>query len=280
MSNYTKGIDETEELRSTKLSELAVALDKLPLENKVSYVEAQSKCPHLLDSDFHLLFLRCERWNVELAVTRVTKYWDERVALFGPTKAFEPLTVAGALRDDHQAASLGIFNILPGCDADGRSVVWVDASAFPDKNSKEVTRESMCRFMWYAFHAALENENAQKHGVVTLFYNRNPMRLNQFDRKRTKLNVKSMKGCLPVRLKAIMLCQPPSWFSVAWPLIQLFLGERLRQRVSLHKGSTEQVLHTIQKQGGLRPEILPRDIGGHCVWDPLQWFETRQAQGL
>ena len=80
------------------------------------------------------MFLRCERWDVDLASLRLAKYWDERVALFGP-KAFLPLTPDEALRDDGTAASLGIFNALPGRDEEGRSIIWVDASSFPSAKS-------------------------------------------------------------------------------------------------------------------------------------------------
>lgn len=295
--DYTKGVDETAELRSTTLAALKVALEDNQLtsgttstiknSNKqvgAGYAEAQSKCPDLLDDDFYLLFLRCERWNVELAARRVLKYWDERVSLFGPDRAFAPLTAAGALsrEEDKKAACLGIFNVLPRRDPDGRSVIWVDASAFPSKHSKEISLKSTCRCMWYAFHAALEgNPDAQRHGVVTLFYNRGAMHLDQFDRQRTKRNIRSIQGCLPVRVKAIHLCQPPTWFAVlAWPLIRLFLGERLRQRVSLHQGTTARVLDALHQNAGLSPDLLPQDIGGQCLWDPVQWFESRKAQGL
>ena len=137
----------------------------------------------------HLLFLRCERWDVDLASLRLAKYWDERVALFGP-KAFLPLTPDEALRDDGTAASLGIFNALPGRDEEGRSIIWVDASSFPSAKSDTPTRESICRYMWYVFHTALENVDAQKHGVVTLFFNSSPIKLNQFDRKRMEVIIR------------------------------------------------------------------------------------------
>lgn len=188
-SDYSKGIDETEELRASKLSQLAKAVAALDKAKTQNYRDAQSICPHLLDDQHHLMFLRCERWDVDLASLRLAKYWDERVALFGP-KAFLPLTPDEALRDDGTAASLGIFNALPGRDEEGRSIIWVDASSFPSAKSDTPTRESICRYMWYVFHTALENVDAQKHGVVTLFFNSSPIKLNQFDRKRMEVIIR------------------------------------------------------------------------------------------
>lgn len=269
------------EFRKQKLAELASALKALPSETTHSYEQAVKKCPELLDADFFLLFLRCERFTVKLAAKRVCKYWDERIFLFGPIKAFEPMTFKGALRHDEDAAKLGVFNVLPGTDSEGRKVVWVDGSAFPTKYDEKVSRESLCRFMWYCYHCLLsESETTQKHGVVALFFNRKTMHLNQFDRQRTKLSVKSVKGCLPVRLKAIHLCQPPTWFSVAFPIVKIFLGERLRKRVCLHKGETNGKVFESLSAHGLSKDIIPTDIGGSVVYDHVEWFEERKQQQL
>lgn len=94
-NDHTKGINETEEIHFAKLDLLQENLDQLS--SNASYQQAQSKCPDILDDGFHLLFLRCERWNVDLAAKRMARYWDERLVLFGNVKAFEPLTLNKAL---------------------------------------------------------------------------------------------------------------------------------------------------------------------------------------
>lgn len=48
-SDYSKGIDETEELRASKLSQLAKAVAALDKAKTQNYRDAQSICPHLLD---------------------------------------------------------------------------------------------------------------------------------------------------------------------------------------------------------------------------------------
>lgn len=278
--DYTKGMEETVEFRKQKLTELVSALEAMTGETKESYLQAVEKSPELLNEEFYLLFLRCERFTVKLAAKRICKYWDERIFLFGPIKAFEPLTLEGALREDEHAARLGVFNVLPGTDSDGRKIIWVDGSAFPTEY-EIVSRESLCRYMWYCYHTVLlESEATQKHGLVALFFNRKSMRLNQFDRKRTKLSVKSVKGCLPVRLRAIHLCQPPTWFSMVFPIIRIFLGERLRKRVLLHKGSMTDEVFTSLSSHGMDKSAIPTDIGGSLVYDPVDWFEERRRRNL
>ena len=278
MNDYTKGAEETDNLRTAKLAELASALKEYPADKKQSYSEALARCPDLLDDAFYLKFLRTERFNVPLAAKRVCKYWTECIALFGPTNAFLPLTLSGALRDDHEAARLGIFNVLPGTDAEGRSVVWTDETAYYHKKHS-CSPESLCRFLWYAFHAALECDDAQKHGVVSVFFCRQPLQFRQFDRQRTQMSIRTIKGCLPLRLQAIHLCQPPAWVATIFPLLKLFLGERLRHRVFVVTGTTPEVAQTLSEKG-VHADMLPEEIGGKLPWDYIEWMETRLAHGL
>lgn len=270
-NDYTKGIVESEHLRSSKLADLARILPTFS--GNEGYKEAQSKCLKLLNSYFHLLFLRCERWEVERAAIRLTRYWNERIRLFGPEKAFLSLSWDGALCDDYAASRLGVFTILPSQDLDGSSLLWIDASAFPPRN-QGVSRVSTCRYLWYIIHEALKNENSQIHGIVILLFSRQAMHWNQFDRERVRLNVTSVKGCLPVRVKAIYICQPPAWLSLAWPIGRMLMGERLSRRVSLLSGSQKAVIEQLEQQYGLSADRIPIDIGGNLQLGDETFLES------
>lgn len=142
--------------------------------------------------------------------------------MFGQDKAFLPMTLDGALKDDHISLGVGFARlVVPAKDPAGRSIIFADPSKL---DSTKYDRESMVRATWYVMHAALESVDAQKMGVVMVAYPKH-VHITQVDRKLMKLNMESIKGCIPVRLAAFQICHPPEIFSIIFPLIKLFLGE-------------------------------------------------------
>jgi hypothetical protein len=151
----------------------------------------------------------------------MAKYWNKRISLFGPVKAFLPMTLDGALKDDEVALSIGFARLVPAKDPVGRSIVFVDPSKL---DSSKYERESMVRALWYVLHAALENVDAQKMGCIMMGYPKNA-HISQVDRSLMKMNMESIRGCIPVRISAFFLCHPPTFFAVIFPIIKLFLGQ-------------------------------------------------------
>lgn len=213
--------------------------------------------------------------NTQLAAKRLAKYWNKRIELFGPEKAFLPMTQDGALKDDEVALSLGFARLMPSKDPSGRSIVFVDPSKL---DSSKYERESMCRALWYILHASLENAQAQQYGNIMLGYPRNA-KLTQVDRTLMKMNMECIRGCIPVRISALFLCQPPTFFAVIFPLIRLFLGERLRKRINVVSGSDEEVVEELAKFG-LTRDCIPADLSGNVVLDHESWLEERKASDL
>jgi hypothetical protein len=72
------------------------------------------------------LFLRREHMDPVAAAARFVKYWVKRKELFGPDKYLLPLTIDGALKDDHVALEVGHWIILPKPDNFGRTIMlWL-----------------------------------------------------------------------------------------------------------------------------------------------------------
>jgi hypothetical protein len=211
----------------------------------------------------------------QLAAARYTKYWDKRVEVFGPEKAFMPLTLSKALKDDMVALSTGFFSLTGTKDASGRSIIFID----PSKQDKsKYPRESMCRAMWYILHAALEDEVTQKLGVINVAFPHHA-KFSQMDRSLCKMNMESLKGCIPARQSGFHICHPPSFVSVLLPILKSFMGERMRKRIKLHSGSTEKVMKHIAAFG-LPKDSMPTDLGGEAVVDHLSWLDHRRTSGL
>jgi hypothetical protein len=168
------------------------------------------------------------------------------------------------------------MTLLPSYDPSGRSILYYDPAQFD--RSKYQT-DSIIRTFWYVFHAALEHELTQKRGIILLV---DPGRAtySQFDATVGKQMVSSLKGALPIRLSAIHILHPPSFATFIFPVIKLFMPERMRQRIRVHSGSDESVLEEMANTFGLTPSMLPKEVGGEVSVDHDGWLKSRSELQL
>ena len=113
------------------------------------------------------------------AAKRIIAYWDKRVEIFGEDKAFLPLTLSEALKDDARSLEIAFMRPTHCKDDAGRAILFVDPSRLPTDGSYD--RHSMARAFWYFMHAVLEDEDVQKKGCVIIAHPRHAQRV-QFDR--------------------------------------------------------------------------------------------------
>lgn len=204
------------------------------------------------------------------------KYWKKRVEIFGPTKAFLPITLSEALSEDEVAVGLGVMTLLHKAkDPSGRSLLYWDPSHL---DSSKYETESMVRAFWYVLHAATDDLEAQQHGIIVIV---DPQRasLSQFDSTMGKLFMNSMSGVLPLRLSGIHICYPPYFVSMVLPIAKMFMPTRMQQRIRFHSGSSEEVVQVLGDEFGLTPDMLPIEIGGTMQVDHHGWLEERKKQG-
>jgi hypothetical protein len=265
---------ETPELIARKRNEFDQEIQKIPDANKKNLVQAQQTCPQLV-IDLQLLFLRSEVFNADLAAARFANYWDKRVQVFGTQKAFQPLTLNAALCDDMVALKIGLLRLTGAKDPKGRVILFIDPSR---QDRTKYTRDSMVRAVWYMIHSALEEVSAQQYGVVFLGYPHNS-KFAQFDRVLVKTIIASIQGCLPIRLAGFHLCRPPSFIAIILPIVKLFMIDRLKKRISIHGGSVENVLASLELYGIDRMRV-PEDLGGGIVLKHDEWLQERKAKGL
>jgi len=251
------------------------AVTKVESEQNKCLLQATSKCPELLSEKFKLLFLRCEVFNVDLAVKRYLKYWKTRVEVYGNEKAFRKLTVSDSLSEDNGTLSTGYICLVEGAsDEKGRSILLADPST---QDRSKYSRESMRRVFWYTMHCALESENAQRHGVVILVHPEHA-KFGQFDRKLQKTLIGSLQATLPVRVAAFHICRPPVFASILLPIVKLLMSERLRKRINLHSGDNAHILDTLAKYG-ISKENTPTRFGGNKEVNVVDFFKRREASG-
>mmetsp|Transcript_27531 Transcript_27531/g.40462 ORF Transcript_27531/g.40462 Transcript_27531/m.40462 type:complete len:301 (-) Transcript_27531:105-1007(-) len=268
-------IEETETLLAESFQALETELDKIT--EKDNWLQAQEKCPELLDDSFKLMFLRCEKFDAKEAAERVVRYWNRRVEVFGPTNAFLPLTLDGAMSDESNKAafSTGLLRLLVGVeDPVGRPVIFCDPSR---QRPGEYERNAMVRYFWYIVHAALEQSKAgQTRGVIFVAYVKT-VTMSHFDSGLVQVNL-NPKGALPVHLIAFHVCYPPTIFSLAYPILKLLLGSYVK-RVLVHSG-TEEDVKTKMAHYGLTQDKCPTELGGLLELNQEAWLQERRENNL
>jgi len=264
---------ETPALIAEGFANLERELGKIPMKDKTAYIRAAKECPDVVNDAHKLMFLRCEVFNADLAAKRFVRYWTRRLEFFGEKKAFKPLTLANIYDDDEgeEALRRGFLSINPIRHSTGRFIMLAD----PGKLDRtKYTREMLVRFVWYIFHALLEDEEVQKKGVIGIIYPRTT-KFSEVEKKIMYMCTVSVKGCLPLRLSGFHVCHCPTMFRVIFPFVKMLMGPRLRKRLKLHYGSDKAVVKAL-KNFDINPEQISADMGGTWEYDHLKWIEERR----
>ncbi|KAL7554520.1 hypothetical protein ACHAWF_017977, partial [Thalassiosira exigua] len=257
----TSAPNETPAFVNEKLTEFGSALDAIDVEKRAGYLMAERKCPHICSDAFKLIFLRCEVFHVERAVERWVKYWNKRVEVFGEEKAFLPMTLDGAMKDDTEAVQMNYLQVANGADPAGRAILIFDHT----KESGEVSSDSLLRVVWFKVHAALLNqESAQKRGVVVFV--RCLDRLSDWRPSLSKDIVQAGRGILPVRFAGMHFMNPPKFLSLIMSFIKPLLGKKLRHRFYTHSGTKGEILESLSMFGLGTDDMLPVHFGGKLAF--------------
>lgn len=158
-------LDEDAALVDEKLAEMETFIASMPDMSKADLLEARQQIPHLVRKETSpRMFLRCENYDSEKAASRMASHWKHRRQLFRE-KAFDPMTICGAMRDDIEELERGFFTICPH-DVHGRPVLFLNRTG--STKSSTYDRDSYLRCMWYLFHIVAESEENQKRGYVLI----------------------------------------------------------------------------------------------------------------
>jgi CRAL/TRIO domain len=266
---------ETEHLIATKLIHFENELGAIPHNKKNALLKAQQTCPHLLTNQFKLKFLRCECFNEKLAAKRYAKYWEKRVEVFGPIKAFQRLSLDEALSDDTLARETGLVALTLTKDESGRNILFADPTK---QRIGAYSTASMARVIWYMLHAALEDEMSQKRGVIVLVDLR-IIKLSFLDTELVRILAASVQGCIPIRLSGLHGTSPPRIFGVMFPVIKKLLGERLGKRIRIHSSHKLEEVQAGLANYGMPLKVIPTQLGGGAEVCHESWLKQQRING-
>ena len=146
---------------SRSKAQLQEALDMLPDDQKQSYLQALKVAPKLveIESDFER-YLAFDKFDPWAAAKRIVDYWEARLDVFGPEKAYLPLVLSGqgALSpEDLDVLKTGFFMALPD-NQHGRPVLYHDRARLT--NPEVLNPERRMRCMFYIISAISERAYA------------------------------------------------------------------------------------------------------------------------
>jgi len=169
------------------------------------------------------------------------------VKVFGRDKAFLPMTISGAMRDDFEALATGFIQII-GTDAHGRAILYHEKKRTDPQLHH---RSSLWKSVFYILHVASSNSEIQKKGAVFII-NFGRSRLKYFDRLYTKVaTLQQVTG--PVKVKAIHV-QVGNWMlppSFVMPVMLFAVPTSHRVRIKWYSSIEE-----IEKYGIFLSETL------------------------
>ncbi|GAB1610995.1 tyrosine-protein phosphatase non-receptor type 9-like isoform X1 [Argonauta hians] len=153
------------------------------------------------------------------------------------------------------------FTILGGRDSSGAAIALFTARHhFPTLTS----HQNVLKALIYQLDAALESFETQKHGLVFI-YDMTDSKYGNFDYNLSIKILNMLKGAYPARLKKVLIVDAPFWFKASFRILQLFLREKLRDRVFTVSVSDLPV-HI--------PSVsLPKELGGHLVPNHKTWLK-------
>lgn len=242
------------------LQQLKQKLDDVPYDMKSSLVYAQHYAQLVnaeLVNDNHLLgFLYVEKFNIDLALQRLLRYWTNRHKLFGD-KYIQPLTLYGAMSDRIEDIRKGFLILLPVLDDKGRAIIYANNALM----GEEQQVEEVLMVWWYLIHVAVENfPSVRKKGFI-LLGNDKDMRLRHFHPRRGLVMIKSGEKDFPVQLQSIHLCNPMAVFPLVATAAKVILPMRLRQNLTIHTGSSDEVLESLASCS-IPSSCIPICMGG------------------
>uniref|UniRef100_A0A7S1D817 EF-hand domain-containing protein n=1 Tax=Cyclophora tenuis TaxID=216820 RepID=A0A7S1D817_CYCTE len=266
-------IEETPQFVAAKTKEFDTILESTAAAKKANVTLAKEKVPEQLDDRHKLMFLRAELFEAAKAVDRCCRHWDFVLDIFGPEKAFLPLTQEGALRDDLEILKLPVLNDTLMKDDFGQHVLFLD------KRSVALTKyeaRALCRATFYTFQNRLEeDEEAQKNGVVVQILT--PTSPTTWNIKFAKKMLSWVRQGAPVRLACAHMMYPAPFFSIMFRVTRILAGE-LSSRLKIFGGSESEVMENMKKFGLDRDRIV-KNLGGTLVLEREQWLQERADAG-
>lgn len=149
----------------------------------------------------------------------------------------------------------------PARDKNGCTIALFSAGKhLPSDTSHQTTLQGVA----YQLDVALDDFDTQRAGIVFI-YNMSGAKYAHFDYELSQKILSLLKGAYPARLKKVLIVNAPIWFKAPFRVLQLFIREKLRDRVHIISQTT--LVHHVPI------EAIPEDLSGMLKIDHKNWLE-------
>mmetsp|Transcript_5570 Transcript_5570/g.8340 ORF Transcript_5570/g.8340 Transcript_5570/m.8340 type:complete len:506 (-) Transcript_5570:491-2008(-) len=226
--------EETPEFVDKRIARFDDSMSRIPARDRKAYNRALFLKPKLQnDRKFKLQFLRADEFDADKAAERMTKYFQQKMDLFGEEKVAKKLTMDDLKEEDLYLYEIGYMTILPFTDRSGRPIIFGDGNKL---DFDRMTIDNILRSFFYLLSNCYEDEVAQKKGACTIMLFSGARR--SFTKsaelaRRTAYNV----HCTPGRNTSFHACYDDPRFDLVINIIRFRSGQSTRVRTRAHFGT-------------------------------------------
>ena len=224
-----------------------------------------------------LQFVRYCNYDLKAAAKRLCLYWTQRKSVFGPDRAFLPLTLTGngALNpQDVKTLEAGFPALLPDATT-GQKCILVDRRKWIPTS----TTEHKLRAYFYVAKLLAQDYHSQLYGAIFCSVKVTPRNQNvDWDCMRRITGIAA--SVMPIRHVFHLLCVPQKrkqsdGAELVHSLVQT-MGKIFQTRVYTHiETEADQILNKLLAIG-MTKKAVPLSFGGE--WRVEDWFEWCQRR--
>ncbi|CAJ1956503.1 unnamed protein product [Cylindrotheca closterium] len=229
---------------------------------------------------FRLKFLRAKRYTTPEGETRydpkraselIINFFQTKQTLFGSEKLTKDITLNDLTPEDREGIARGSLQVLPNRDMGGRHVV-INFRGF----AKFHSLKSEVRAKYYTFMSIMESEEAQKAGVVLIFYTVGQYQESKDGGSLAKQGRHMMT--LPIHWAATQVCVDDYKQYILLKAFFQIVPAQFAAKVRVHFGTHLENQYTLRGYGipeGSLP-ISPAD-SSLLLYNHLLWYNQREA---
>jgi hypothetical protein len=240
-----------------------------------------------------LAFLRSVEGSSKRAAKRYVRHFATKLDLFGRDKLCKDIELSDLDQYDMEALESGGFQVLKEKDRAGRPVLF---GRYTCMKYRSVT--NMVRALWYVWSSIVEEEEAQKSGIVAIGFENGKRPLERFDNQSLEeagasydLHATSSDGgfdrdlargilslplSLPIRPVGYHICADSSQWQGISDMVSVTLCKFVRLRLRFHYGTTQEAKYQLMTNGVPADSIPVTDDGEIDLTYHMEWIEHRR----
>jgi len=228
---------------------------------------------------FRLMFLRARRcttpegenrYNPKQAAELMLNFFNTKHTLFGREKLVKDITLSDLNPEDREGLARGNLQVLPNRDMGGRQVI-INFRGF----AKFDSIESEIRAKYYTFMSMMESEEAQKAGVVVIFYTVG----QKVDSDGSSVAAQGKHVLnLPVHFAAIQVCVDDYKQYILLRAFFQIVPAQFAAKVRVHFGTHLECQYTLRGYGIPNGSIpISQSDCSLQLYNHMLWYNQREA---